>query len=244
MKLKIIVPVNSTAFTSQIRDSIQPVLFDGVKVDIESITQGTPYIQSRADLATNAPYVMKLAQQAEQDGYDGIFVTDVDMCGVEAARQLVSIPIIGGFQASAYTAMMLAEKFSILTVADVAALQQEHVRTFGITDNFASIHTLPKTDVPNIADPNYFDDVLKTLVKLGMKAVEQHGAEAIMFGCTGFFNYAQPLSHKLTKKLSKKRGEKSYIPVMDANCCALSYLMMLVKNRLSQSQITYPVRHN
>lgn len=234
MKLKIIIPVNTQNFTALIRDAVQPALEPGVTVDIEPISAGTGYIESRVDLATNAPHVIELAKQAEQDGYEGVFVTDMDMCGVEAARQVVSIPIIGGFRASAYTAMMLAQKFSILTVSDVMALQVEHTRTFGIADNFASIHPLD-IRVPNLADPKEHEKILEDLTKLALQAIQYHGAQAIMFGCTGFVHFAEPLSQRLQKEIGQ------YVPVMDPNCCAIMYLTLLVKNRLSQSQLTYPL---
>jgi Asp/Glu/hydantoin racemase len=45
--------------------------------------------------------VVELAQAIEKDGFDGIWLTDFDMCGVEAAREVIDIPIIGGFPAAA-----------------------------------------------------------------------------------------------------------------------------------------------
>jgi len=235
MKLKIIIPVNTSAFTSLIRESIQPVLTPDMKVDIEAISAGTPYIESRVDLATNAPHVIELAKKTEADGYDGIFVTDMDMCGVEASRQAISIPIIGGFRASAYTAMMLAQRFSIITVENVIDLQNEHIRAFGIVNNLASIRPLD-IKVPNLADPEQHNKILEDITKEALLAIEKDGAGAIMFGCTGFIHFARDLSKVLKKKTGK------YIPVLDPNCSAISYLALLVKNKLSQSQLTYPLQ--
>lgn len=236
MKLKIIIPVNTDAFTGLIRDAIQPVLTPEMTVDIEPITAGTPYIESRVDLAMNAPHVIELAKRTESEGYDGIFVTDMDMCGVEASRQVVSIPIIGGFRASAYTAMMLAQRFSIITVSNVLDLQNEHIRAFGIVNNLASIRPLD-IRVPNLADPNQHKKILDDLTRQAMLAIEQDGADSIMFGCTGFINFARDLEAALKEKIGK------VVPVMDPNCCAISYLALLVKNKLSQSQITYPLQN-
>lgn len=236
MKLKIIIPVNTDAFTALIREAIQPVLTPDMTVDIEPITAGTPYIESRVDLATNAPHVMELAKRTESEGYDGIFVTDMDMCGVEPSRQLLTIPIIGGFRASAYTAMMLAQRFSIITVSNVLDLQNEHIRAFGVVNNLASIRPLD-IQVPNLADPKQHQAILDDLTKQAMLAIEDDGADSIMFGCTGFIHFASELAANLKKKTGK------VVPVMDPNCCAISYLELLVKNKLSQSQITYPLQN-
>ena len=234
MKLKIIIPVNTTAFTSLVYEAIQPVLTPEMKVDCEPINAGTGYIESRADLATNAPHVIALAKKTETQGYDGIFVTDMDMCGVEAARQTISIPIIGGFRASAYTAMLLAQKFSIMTIADVVDLQNEHIRAFGIINNLASIRPL-SVRVPDLVDPDRHQQILDDLIKESIHAIKEDGAGAITFGCTGFIHYADELAASLQQKTGKS------IPVMDPNQVALSYLALLVKNKLSQSQITYPL---
>ncbi|WP_211483659.1 hypothetical protein [Azotobacter chroococcum] len=47
---------------------------------------------------------MELARQLEQEGFDGIWLTVFDMCGVEAAREVIDIPIVGGFPTSAFSA--------------------------------------------------------------------------------------------------------------------------------------------
>ncbi len=237
MKLKIIIPVNTTEFTEQISKSVDKFRSESVTIDLEHIDKGTSFIQSRIDLAINAPYVIEKIVKAEQDGFDGIFVTDMDMCGVEAARQAVKIPVIGGFRPSVYTAMLLSQKVSILTVNDVVDLQNEHIRAFGVTENLASILPLNKSvDELKNPTPEGESRILTELFELACKAVEQDGAGSIMFGCTGFTDFAAPLNELLSAKF------KQNVPVMDPNCCAIGYLIMLVQNRLSQSGLSYPYK--
>ncbi|MZI94465.1 racemase [Vibrio sp. CAIM 722] len=235
MKLKIIIPVNTKEFTDQISDSVDKFRTENITIDLEHIDHGSSFIESRIDLTNNAPYVVEKVIQAEKEGYDGVFVTDMDMCGVEAARQAVTIPVIGGFRASFYTAMLLSQKVSILTVSDVVDLQNEHVRAFGVTENLASIRPLDQS-VNDLKGSTCHERkiILHDLFKLACKAIDQDGADSIMFGCTGFTGYAK----KLSKKLSAKYGV--YVPVMDPNRCAISYLIMLVKNKLSHSGVSYP----
>jgi allantoin racemase len=237
MKLKIIIPVNTDEFTEQISNSVERFRSNKVSIDLEHIDKGTSYIESRIDLAINAPHVIKKIVKAEKEGYDGIFVTDMDMCGVEAARQAVKIPVIGGFRPSFFTAMFLGQRVSILTVEDVADLQDEHVRAFGTTENLASILPL-KSSVNELKDPTPEgkEKILMALFDLGSQAIEQDQADCLMFGCTGFTDFASPLSQLLSEKFDQN------IPVMDPNCCAIGYLIMLVQNQLTQSGITYPYK--
>lgn len=237
IKLKIIIPVNTTEFTEQISRSVDKFRSESVFIDLEHIDEGTSFIQSRIDLAINAPYVIEKIVKAEQDGFDGIFVSDMDMCGVEAARQAVKIPVIGGFRPSLYTAMLLSQKVSILTVNDVVDLQNEHIRAFGVTENLASILPLNKSvDELKNPTPEGEKKILSELFELACTAVERDGADSIMFGCTGFTDFAAPLNELLSAKF------KQNFPVMDPNCCAIGYLIMLVKNGLSQSGLSYPYK--
>ncbi|WP_261840776.1 aspartate/glutamate racemase family protein [Aliamphritea ceti] len=231
MNLLILVPVNTSAFNESILEHVRPAVGKDCSVSVRNLDSGTSCIESRADLAINASHVIKAVQQAEADGFDGVFVTDMDMCGVEASRQLVRIPVIGGYRASAYTAMMLSQRFAILTIANADDMQREHARMFGIDNNLATVLALP-LGVYDLAD----DTVIKQmLVEYAVRAVREFGAEAITFGCTGFVAYAEHLANSLQKLVG------SYIPVMDPNRCAINYLELLVRNKLSQSQKTYPL---
>ena len=229
IRAKIIVPVNNTSFCEPILNAAKQVCPADVHLDIEAISAGTPYIESRYDLAKNASHVVQLARRAEEEGYAGVFVSDMDMCGVEQSREVIDIPIIGGFRASAYTAMMLGQRFSIITVKGVRDLQEEHVRAFGISQNLASIRPLDK-NVSDLSNPAIIDAV--TLE--AERAVEADQADCIMFGCTGFINVARAVSDNLVTRFGKS------IPVIDPNHAAISYLLMLIRNGLSQSRCTYP----
>ena len=231
MKLKIIVPINNNVFNKPIKQAVISVLESDVTVDVENIPQGRRCIESRYDSIINAPYVAELAKKSEADGFDGIFVSDMDFCGVEAIREIVSIPVIGGFRASAYTAMMLGQKFSIITVLDsVFDMQQEHTRTFCIAENLASIRVV---NLPVIAlVDGHKEEAIEKVFSESINAIERDGARAIILGCTGFVGVAQAVQSRLAKA---GKG----VPVIDPNCLAVSYLTLLIRNKLSQSRLTY-----
>jgi Asp/Glu/hydantoin racemase len=227
---RIIVPANTSEFNAEILATTQEVAPPDLIISIKNITQGLPSIECRRDLAVNAPHVIALAQESEsQDKVDGIFVTDFDMCGVEPSREVVNIPIIGGFRASAYTAMMLAQRFSIVTIMNsVIDMQRAHIRHFGIAPNFASIRAI---NLPVVALKNR-DDVIAKVCEESVKAIEQDGADAIILGCTGFVGIAKPVANWLA-------NDGYQIPVLDPNQTAISYLYLLMRNGLSQSRLTY-----
>jgi len=236
MNLLIIAPVGTDGFNNKIRDHVEPDLSEGTSLTVMNLPsdKATPCIESRMDLAFNAVAVMQLIDQ-QKDNFDGIFVTDMDMSGVEQSRQLAGlhIPVIGGFRASAYTAMMLAQRFSILTIQDVSDLQNEHVRAFGITQNLASIEVLSL----GVYDLSNKDKVAAELFAHACKAIDEHSAEAFIFGCTGFIDFADNLSTALSEKF------KRYIPVIDPNRTAIQYLQLPARSQPHQRGLSYPPKN-
>ncbi len=229
MKIKIIVPINNDIFNKEIREAAAAVTAPDMMVDVENIDRGTKCIESRYDIAVNTPFVVRKAQEAVRDGFEGIFVTDMDMCGVEVVRELIDIPVIGGFRASAFTAMMVAQKFSIVTVLNnVIPMQIEHIRAFGIEPNFASIRSI---DIP-VTELIDKKTAIAKVCEESVKAIDEDGAQAIIFGCTGMLGVAQPVA-----KLLADYGKPA--PVIDPTLAAISYLELLIRNKLSQSRLTY-----
>lgn len=229
-KVRIIVPANTQNFNKRILDAVEPVIPPDFEVDIKNISEGNDCIQNRYNLTQNALPVVDLARKTEKEGYDGIFVTDFDMCGVEPAREVVNIPVIGGFRASAYTAMMLSDKFSIITIlGSTVAMQLEHITTFGLEQRFASIRPI-NCPVSELADEK---KVTELVFNECVKAVEEDGAQSFILGCTGFIGIAGNVNRLLFEKY------KQFIPITDPNMVAVSYLVLLIRTGLTQSRMCY-----
>ena len=234
-KMKIIIPINDSAYNEELKEVAQTVAPSDLDIVVENITSGNTSIESRWDRMTNAPYVVDLVVKSEQEGYDGVFVSDFDYCGVEPAREVVNIPVIGGFRSSAYTAMMLSERFSIITIMNsVEDMQRSHTRLFGIAPNFASIIPVNLT----VHELSQREIVIEKVFEKSVEAIDKDGADSIILGCTGFMHIAAGVAEKLKAKY------KINIPVVDPNMAAVSYLYLLMRNNLSQSRITYCVPPN
>lgn len=228
MKIRIIVPANTDDFNQSIREAVLPVIPPDVEFDVVNINEGEPHIQNMTDFTINAPHVIELAIRTEKEGFDGIFVSDFDFCGVEPSRENVNIPIIGGFRPSALMAISLSEKVGLITIMDsVVAMQEEHFRNFGILNNLACI--LP-IDVP-VKELSNQKVIISKVYDKAMEAIEK-GAQSIILGCTGFIEIAAPVS-----KLLKSKGYN--IPVIDPNQAGITFTIMLVRNKLMQSRLTY-----
>jgi len=197
---------------------------------VHNIDQGHDCIQNRTNWLQNGYPVVELAKSLQDQGFDGIWLSDFDMCGVEAAREVVDIPIIGGFPTSAFTALGLCQRFGILTILpSTLAMQQGHVLTYGQQDNFAGIAPIdcPVDQLANV------DVVVAKSFPVALKLIHQNGAQALLLGCTGFVGVAEKLSPLLSEAL------QAYVPVIDPNQAGISCLISLVRMGLRPSRLCY-----
>jgi allantoin racemase len=230
LRICVLVPVNTSQYNDRIMKALKPVIPADVQVDIRNITSGHPDIENRTNWLQNGMPVVELAQAIEKDGYDGIWLTDFDMCGVEAAREVVDIPIIGGFPPSAFAALMLSQRFSIVTILEsTLAMQRAHPQTYGIVDTFASIQAI-NCPVAQLED---IDVVIVRTFEAALKAIKDDGAQSILLGCTGFVDVASRVSTLLTEALG------AYVPVIDPNQAGFSFLVSLVRMQVRPSRLTY-----
>jgi allantoin racemase len=230
IRICVLVPVATSQFNDRIMQAVAPVVPPDVKVEVRNITEGTPSIENRTNWLQNGMPVVRLAQAIEKDGFDGIWLTDFDMCGVEAAREAIDIPIIGGFPTSAFAALMLSQRFSIITILpSTLAMQRAHPQTYGIEDDFVSIRSI---DCP-VAQLSNVDVVVAKTFEQAMAAIRQDGAQSILLGCTGFVDVA----HRVSVLLEEALG--TYVPVIDPNHAGFSFLVSLVRMKLRPSRLTY-----
>lgn len=232
IKLKVVIPVNTSLFNEAIFDVVRSVASLGTVIDIENIRQGSPFIENKYHSALNAPHVVELVKRAEAEGFDGVYVCDMDMCGVDAARTQVRIPVQGGFSTSIPQAVSFG-RFSILSItSEVAEMQREYAHRFGGANNLVSIrHT--HLHVHDLSRPEL---VFEEMYGAAIKAIDDDGACALVFGCSGFFDMAQ----RITERLARER-DGFYIPIVDPNRAAILALEMQVKCRLSHR---YQPRHS
>ncbi|WP_349568973.1 aspartate/glutamate racemase family protein [Azotobacter salinestris] len=230
LRICVLVPAATGAYDERILQAIDPVVPADVRVEIRHLAEGHPCIENRTHWLRNGMPVVALARRLEQEGFDGIWLTDFDMCGVEEAREAIDIPIVGGFPTSAFTALALSQRFSIITVLQsTLAMQRGHVLTYGLEHSFASIRAVD-CSVAELAD---LDVVVARTFEQALKAVREDGAQSLLLGCTGFVDVAG----RVAALLEESQG--TYVPVIDPNQAGFGFLVSLVRMRLRPSRLTY-----
>ena len=222
IKIKVVIPVNTSDFNSAIFEATHSAISSGTHIEIENITSGNPCIENKYHSTLNAVPTVDLIVHAEAEGFDAVFVCDMDMCGVDAARKLVKIPVHGGFSTSIPQAMCFG-RFSIISVVeDVVDMQMEFAARFGGRENLASIRT---TGLHVEALLNQ-DAVFETVYQQALIAIKEDRARALVLGCSGFTEMASAITERLVEE------EGLYVPVIDPNRVAIAALELQVKTGL------------
>jgi len=204
-------------------------LSDETALESWAITEGPASIECEYDEAMAQPAIIKLAQKAEQEGFDGIFVDCFGDPAVRAVRECVNIPVFGGFEPVIHLSLGIADKIAIVTVLpDVIPMLRNSVARAGLEDRIVKILSV---DIP-VLDLQNREKLLKALYFESIKAIKEHGAEAIVLGCTAMIDVAEELESAL-------KGADLDVPVLEAAQSALMMLELHAKMGLKHSKLTY-----
>ena len=188
-------------------------------------------MESAYDEALAAPDVVAKVREAEEDGIDAVIINCFNHPGLDAARELVSIPVTGPCETSMHVAAMLGHKFSVITVLEglIPELEQ-HAQKYGVGWKLVSARSI---DLPVLDLGKGHDEFVGRKVEKAVEAIEEDGAHVIVLGCTGL---AGP-DKQVRSGLSKAGYE---VPVIDPASIALKMAEALVDAKLTHSKRTYP----
>ncbi len=230
MKIMIIIPILTEVFNEEVIKEANLFKSGDTQISVVNLERGTASIESSYDEIIAGPDIVNKAVQAEKDGFDGIFIDCFGDPAVDAAREMVNIPVVGGFQPAVLTATILCKKWSVVTVLkSVVPLIRDLCKKSGVESNVASMRTID-TPVLELHNKNEMKNKLLNQIDF---AIREDGAEGIVLGCTGMLGMAQSLHDEMIKK-----GVN--IPVIDPTASAIGFLEQLYRSKVSHSKISYP----
>lgn len=233
MRLLDLNPIMDNTITDDL-DYIGKFLLPDTKVEIRQIADGPFTIESELDEARAAYEVVKACVQAEQDGFDGVFVNCFADPGVRAAREAVNIPVFGGFEPVMHLTMGLADRIGIISVVKpVVPMIRGAVARAGLGERVCGIRVV-EIAVHDLGDTA---KLIAALTEQSLYALQTDGAEAIVLGCTAMMGVAEEVKANLL--------QKGYnVPVVEAAQAALTLLETQVRMGLLQSRAAYEHRRN
>lgn len=185
-------------------------------------------LNSALDVVLAAPEIMQLAADGQNAGFDAIVLYCFSDPVIDACREALRIPVIGGAQASCLAALNVCRSFGVI-LADEARLPEKKLflRTLGVSpERIGQIAAVNLNGISPWADR---ETTFKKLLACGQKMMRETHTEAIVLGCLSFLGLAEPLSRVLG------------IPVIDPAIAAVTTAESIVRQRLFTSKVSYPL---
>ncbi|HJX39396.1 MAG TPA: aspartate/glutamate racemase family protein [Anaerolineae bacterium] len=231
MRIRVVAPVVATPLVPAVFEQYRAAARPDTEMSLATLDKGPPSIESRYDEALAVPDVIAKVVRAELEGMDAAIIDCMGDPGLEAAREKVSIPVIGPAETSMHVAAMLAHRFSVITVLDtLVPAFDHHALKAGLTNGMVSVRTV---GIP-VLELNDHSRLLEALVEQSIRAVEDDGAHLLILGCTGMAGLVPGLLAGLERK------GIADVPVIDPTVLAVKVAEALVDLRLSHSKRTYP----
>lgn len=185
-------------------------------------------LNSALDVVLAAPEIVQLAADGQNAGFDAVVLYCFSDPVIDACREALRIPVIGGAQASCLAALNVCRSFGVI-LADEARLPEKKLflRTLGVSpERIGQIAAVNLSGISPWADR---EAAFKKLLACGQKMMRETHTEAIVLGCLSFLGLAEPLSRVLG------------IPVIDPAVAAVTTAESIVRQRLFTSKVSYPL---
>lgn len=185
-------------------------------------------LNSALDVVLAAPEIVQLAADGQNAGFDAVVLYCFSDPVIDACREALRIPVIGGAQASCLAALNVCRSFGVI-LADEARLPEKKLflRTLGV--NPERIGQIAAVNLNGISPWADRETTFKKLLACGQKMMRETHTEAIVLGCLSFLGLAEPLSRVLG------------IPVIDPAVAAVTTAESIVRQRLFTSKVSYPL---
>lgn len=184
-------------------------------------------LNSALDVVLAAPEIVQLAADGQNAGFDAVVLYCFSDPVIDACREALRIPVIGGAQASCLAALNVCRSFGVMLADELRLPEKKRfLRTLGVDPS--CIAQIAAADMLGVDPWQNRELALARLAECGQQMVAE-GAEAIVLGCLSFLGLAQPLAEILG------------VPVIDPAVATVTTAESIVRQRLFTSKVSYPL---
>jgi len=227
-KILAVNPIISAKFNEFDRDFFNRNAHPHFEVEVVNLKYGPASIESYYDDSLAAPFVVQRILDAEKKGFAASIINCFMDPGLDAAREVSGIPVVGAGESAICLALVVGDKFSIIDPGPAKYVSRnptKQVRGMGVESRFVSSRG---AGIPVLEIDRDLDATLRKTSDEALKAVKEDGADTIVLGCTGFAG--------LAPKVEAVIGA----PVIDPALAALKTAETLCQLNLSQSKVAFP----
>ena len=139
MRIFVINPNSSVNITNHLRDTLNKIKRSDCELTVVCPDHGPVSIESSYDETLAAYHMMPLVKRANDEKYDAIVIACFSDPGLDSAKEISDIPVIGIEEATLHIASMLGHKFSVMTgMSRRIPTREWHAVLRGVTSTYAS----------------------------------------------------------------------------------------------------------
>jgi len=211
------------------KNYLQTLCSRETEVVVAPIGQG-PEVTDATTSSLAVPGILKRVEQASRENYQAAMINCFADPGLEAAKTMVNIPIIGGGEPNYHVASLLADRFGLVTVTrEFIPVMARQAKVYGVADRIVSITSF---NIPVSEFQQRKKELEARFIELAKEQID-NGAQLIIPACLATL---PALGIGSAARLSQKLG----VMVLDSNATALRTAEMLVNLGISQSKLAFP----
>ncbi|MCZ0925667.1 aspartate/glutamate racemase family protein [Vreelandella janggokensis] len=214
MKLLIVNPNTSHSVTELIGNEARRSASPDTELTLRTATFGVAYIETRAESVIGAYAVMNELAEHYQ-GHDAALVAAFGDPGLEAAREMLPIPVVGLTESALMSAAMLGGRIGIVAISRrIRTWYSETVDRYGMASRLAGIRCLdePLHDIGAVQQ-----EKSEQLVALCQAAVHEDGADVLIIAGAPLAGLARQVESHIP------------VPIVDGVSCAVRQAELLTR---------------
>jgi len=220
-RLLLINPNTTKTMTATAADAAERVKNDATDIIAVTSSMGPVSIEGYYDEAFAVPGLLVELSKGEKSGADAAIIACFDDTGLDAARALANIPVIGICEAALASMAFIAQRFTIVTTMERSRLPLEGlVHRYGM----AGRCKVRAADIPVLSLEDPQSNARERLRSEIAAALREDKAEAIVLGCAGMAD--------LVDQLRMEFG----VPIVDGVAAAVKQAEGLVAMGLSTAK--------
>ncbi|MER9920007.1 MULTISPECIES: aspartate/glutamate racemase family protein [unclassified Mesorhizobium] len=221
MQILVVNPNTTASMTETIAAAARGVAGAGTEVIAVTSSMGPASIEGYYDEALAVPGLLMEIAAGERAGAQAAIIACFDDTGLDAARAMASIPVIGICEAALGVASYIAQRFTVVTTTERSRVPVEGlVQRYGM----AGRARVRAADIPVLSLEDAASGAVEKLRAEIARAIAEDRAEAIVLGCAGMADLAHRLQHEFD------------LPVIDGVGAALKQAEALIALGLSTSK--------
>lgn len=221
MRVLVINPNTTQSMTATIADAANRIAGRDTEIVAVTSSMGPVSIEGYYDEVFAVPGLLLELAKAPQLGADAAVIACFDDTGLDAARALADIPVLGICEAAVSATAFIAQKFTVVTTMERSRLPVEHlVHRYGMSSRC----NVRAADIPVLSLEDPGSNARERLREEIALAIRDDRAEAIVLGCAGMADLAAELR------------EEFGVPVVDGVAAAVKQAESLVAMGLSTAK--------